>query len=142
MTRKDEAGQSLAYELFPSVRTVTRPNGARSQRGSAILEFALITPLFLMLALGSLDLLWLAYATQNVNFITQQYAVCVEQNGQQNWPNCANGARTNATGLGLNAANLTVPGPIGQSVTASYSFQPLFGFLISSQTITRTVQLP
>ena len=105
----------------------------RNERGQAILEFALILPLFAILLLGGIDLYFAISSASDLAYIAEESARCT---GTGN-PNCQN-LNVYAQRLGLNvgllnAGTLTATsGPSDMcttnctSVTVSYPYVPLF----------------
>lgn len=106
------------------------------ETGQAIIEFALVFSLFLILMLGGIDLAWDVNQKSNFNYVVTQAATCVATF------NCdpSTLSKQTAGGLGLNPANLilTVTGP---QVTATYQGVSLTHFLPAipfSATVTAT----
>ena len=46
-------------------------------RGQALVEFALILPVFLVLVLGGIDFLWQETMASNFTYVVNQTAICV-----------------------------------------------------------------
>ena len=92
----------------------------RKQRGAALIEFALVLPIFLLLVLGSMDLFFCEMAKANLSYITTQAANCSTQKGcdVQGYVNSA------APGLSLSAKAITVTRS-GNTVTLSTTYKPI-----------------
>ncbi len=101
------------------------------QRGQALIEFALILPIFLLLMLGGADLLMAYSAKQNLNYVSQETAMCqvIATN-----PDCGNAttyAQMLAQGMGLDQTTIgasvtsTCGGTCSQ-ITATYICAPIF----------------
>ena len=105
----------------------------KRQRGQAIIEFALLLPLFCILLLGGVDLYMAVGASNNLSYVAEESARCL---GTRN-VNCQNSATLTAyvqkigAGVGLTNASTLYPVqntdcPNCISVTVSYPFVPLF----------------
>ena len=107
------------------------------QRGQALIEFALILPIFLFLALAGADLLWLENQKSNLDYITTEAAICNDKAG------CNPVAYVSAAapGLHLNPAQITVTVNAPNSVTLAYTTQSLTGF-IPAVKLTETAVTP
>lgn len=96
----------------------------RKDRGSALLELAIIVPVLLTLVLAGTDLLFAVMAQSRVNSVAQTSATCVATPGCKVQIEAAR----NATALGLNPTFLTVSAQ-GKVVKVVYVFHllgPLF----------------
>jgi Flp pilus assembly protein TadG len=96
----------------------------RNQKGVALLEFALVLPIFLLLVLGAMDLSFCQMAKSNLNYLTTQAASCAAKK------TCtAQGyIDSSAAGLSLNPAAITVGTTItpGETtVTLSMTYKPI-----------------
>jgi Flp pilus assembly protein TadG len=94
------------------------------ERGSAIVEFALILPLFLALILGGMDLFLCEMAKSNLSYIATQAANCgVTGCSVQSYVNTA------APGLSLNPKDITVkqsvPSKGEYTVTLDTQYKPI-----------------
>jgi hypothetical protein len=100
-----------------------------------LLEFAVCTPIFLLLCLGGFDLNALMLARQNVNFLAGSSASCIATGCDP-----AAVAYGNASGLGMDTSRLTVTVD-GKTVTVVYATVPVSPFL-PSYNMTATVVAP
>jgi Flp pilus assembly protein TadG len=116
-----------------------------SQRGQALVEFAIILPVILALMLGGADLIMGFSARQNVNYVAEETARCLASSGAT----CAGGAgayaQSLATGVGLAnpqmlSASYSSCGSQCASVTVNYPFKPVFPFFPTNITLTSTAQ--
>jgi hypothetical protein len=107
------------------------------ERGQSLLEFCLVIPVFLALCLGGMDVLWLEMSVASLDHVASESAMCIDQ------PSCDPVAlgKSNAAGLGLNPDALTIT-IASKTVTLSYAFEPLAGFVIQAETLTRTATAP
>lgn len=80
-------------------------NNRRREGGSVILEFALLLPILLLLALGSFDLILAGTAKANLDYVAQQTANCAAHT-PGNCPDLTTYANTLGAGMGM------VTGPI------------------------------
>ena len=111
------------------------------QRGSVIVEMAVVLPVMLLLIIGGLDLTLMAQSKSNLNYVTGETARCMAQS-------CSGSAQAfaqqQAAGLGLHG-NLSVtvtssppcPQPLGSppctaTVTAVNSWTPISPFFRST----------
>ena len=113
------------------------------QKGQAILEMALILPVFVLLSLGMADIVWVLEKTANLEYIVNESARCEALNGipctMQSYQDYA---RSLATNLRINDHNLTILTPpciegVSCTVTGIYVFQPI-GVYFPHVTIQRT----
>jgi Flp pilus assembly protein TadG len=116
------------------------------QAGQAMVEFAIMLPLLLLLLLGGADLLMAISAHQQVSYVAQETAQwCLVNVGVTTPCSAAPGqAQTFATQIGLINASKMSATPNScpfecVSVTATYSFVPVFPFF-PSFTMTSTAQ--
>ena len=109
----------------------------RKMRGSVLLEFALVAPLFLLICLGGMDILWMEITVADLDHIAAESAMCIDQSGCD--PVAL--AQANAGGLGLNPQALTTT-VSNKTITLNYQFQPLTGFVIQPETLTRSATAP
>ncbi len=114
----------------------------KSQRGSVMVEMALVLPVLLLLVIGGIDLDLMVSAKSALNYVASETARCMTQNAA-----CpSNTAQTQAGNLGLNAAKITatsVPStpcpaltafpppnpPCTVTVTVNYAWTPISPFL-------------
>ena len=117
----------------------------RWERGQALIEFALMLPVFLLLLLAGSDLLMALSAKQNIAYVAEETAKCWASAD----PNCASGyqpyARSIASGVGVpNPGTLTASlsdcGAKCASITVSYPAVPLFQGFFPSVTLKSTAQ--
>jgi len=113
------------------------------QRGQAILEAALILPIFIFIGLGMIDLQWMLSRASNVDYIAHETARCEAIGAAPcNSPNTATSyAQQQATSLRMDSASLEVVAPACSPsscvVQLSYSFKPV-GAWFPTVTIRRT----
>jgi Flp pilus assembly protein TadG len=104
------------------------------QRGSVLVEMAIVLPVLLLLILGGIDLDLMVTSKSALNYVASETARCAAHN-----PGCVPSAfaQVTATGLGLKgalsiSASPNCPPPTGSpctaTVTASYSWSPLSPF--------------
>ncbi|MGD0965792.1 MAG: TadE/TadG family type IV pilus assembly protein [Candidatus Acidiferrales bacterium] len=113
----------------------------RNEKGQAIVEFALIVPIFLLLLLAGSDLLLAMSAKENLNFVvTETTRWCAKQAQPCDLGTANTNAQTIATGLQMrNPQTVTLVfganPPLGfVSMVANYSDAPLFaGFFPTVQ---------
>ncbi|HVB55597.1 MAG TPA: TadE family protein [Candidatus Acidoferrales bacterium] len=107
------------------------------QRGQALIEFALILPVFLLLMLGGADLIMAFSAAQNVEYVAEETARCVAVGTNPNCPlsTAQAYAQTLALGVGLPNPQTIIlvppppngcPNPLPVVVTVNYPFTPVF----------------
>jgi Flp pilus assembly protein TadG len=118
------------------------------QHGQAMVEFAIMLPILLLLLLGGADLLMAIAAHQQVSYVAQETAQWCLANVPIGTPcgAAAGQAQTFASQLGLMnsgkvaaASNGCTITPACVSITATYSFVPVFPFF-PSFTMTSTAQ--
>ena len=116
---------------------------ANKQKGQAILEMALILPVFVLVALGMADVVWALERTANLEYIVNESARCEALNGipctMQSYHDYALSLATN---LRMNDHNLTIQTPacvegVSCTVIGTYRFQPI-GVYFPHITIQRT----
>jgi Flp pilus assembly protein TadG len=128
--------------------TATMPGKLKKQSGQAIVEFAIMLPLLLLLLLGGADLLMAISAHQQVSYVAQETAQwCLSTVGVNTPCTGAPGqAQLFGTQLGLiNASKVSAAanGCAGcVSVTATYSFVPIFPFFPSFTMTSTAVTYP
>ncbi len=115
----------------------------KKQKGQAILEMALILPVFVLVALGMADVVWALERTANLEYIVNESARCEALNGipctMQSYHDYALSLARN---LRMNDHNLTILTPtcvegVSCTVTGTYLFQPI-GVYFPHITIQRT----
>lgn len=99
------------------------------QRGSILLEFCLVLPIFLLLILGGFDLITLATAKSNVDWISQQVATCTKA---ATCPAAQVTAQSIAGGFGMNTAAVTATAA-GNVATVGYLWQGISPFFSPTQ---------
>ncbi|MBQ6711114.1 MAG: pilus assembly protein [Clostridia bacterium] len=113
----------------------------RSEKGQAIVEFALVLPLLLALLCGIIDFGWLYYNQITLNNAAREgarYAV-IHYDPTTDWKETAeNRMITNM--VGVNSAVAVVSDPVAQQITASVTATPriLTGFtstILGKQTL-------
>jgi Flp pilus assembly protein TadG len=117
----------------------------KRQRGSVMVEMALVLPVMLLLILGGIDLDLMVTAKSSLNYVAGETARCMARN-----PGCTPAAFGTAEGasLGLKSAAITVtpltancPPPTGTPCTAqaqvTYIWSPISPFFRSA-TLTST----
>jgi Flp pilus assembly protein TadG len=104
----------------------------RNQRGAALLEFALIVPVFLLLILGAMDLLLCEMAKSNLSYITTQAANCAAKKGcdVKGYVDSAAG------GLSMDGKSISISQK-GDTVTLSTHYNPI-GPVFPSITLSAT----
>jgi Flp pilus assembly protein TadG len=117
----------------------------RSERGSVILEFAMILPVFCLIGFGLVDVEWLCRDAQAIEYIVTESARCEAVKAVA----CPNESQTQAFVMQL-AQNVHLPVTKEQvltpactaqtcSVSINFPFQPL-GVWFPKVTISRTGQ--
>ena len=120
----------------------------KTQRGSVLVEMALVLPMLLLIVLGGIDLNLMAGAKSALNYIAGEAARC---GAQVNTP-CSPSTYVSqaAPGLGLKASSVgppvtTIcgPGVLGTScqVTITYTWTPISPFF-KAATLTSTASAP
>ena len=108
----------------------------KAQRGSVMVEMALVLPILLLLVIGGIDLDLMVTAKSALNYVAGEAARCGAQ-----VPGCSPSASAmnQAPGLGLKAANVNVTlGPCGPAlsnpctVTVTYLWAPISPFFKST----------
>jgi hypothetical protein len=112
----------------------------KTQRGSVLVEIALVLPVLLLIVLGGIDLDLMVTAKSALNYVASETARCMAQNSScpSNFP------QTQAGGLGLNASHITPssvpstpcppapptppPVPCSVTVTVTYTWSPISPF--------------
>jgi hypothetical protein len=112
-----------------------------NQRGSVLVEMAIVLPVLLLLILGGIDLDLMTTSKSALNFVAGETARCMAENPGCQGPTIF--AQQQATGLGLNgvlratavppnpcpqAANPPVPPPCTSMVTVTYTWTPISPF--------------
>jgi Flp pilus assembly protein TadG len=124
------------------MRVVMRFQRTANQRGSVLVEMAIVLPVLLLLILGGIDLDLMTTSKSGLNFVAGETARCMAQNPLCQGP--ATFAQQQATGLGLNGRlnaisipptpcpQLPSPPPPGPTcsvtVTVTYGWTPLSPF--------------
>lgn len=114
----------------------------KSEKGQALVEFALVLPILLMLLCGIIDFGWLYYNQITLNNAAREgarYAV-IHYDPSTDWKEASENRMINNM-VGVNSATAIVSDPIGQQITASVTAEPkiLTGFtsvILGRQTIT------
>jgi Flp pilus assembly protein TadG len=115
----------------------------KGQRGSVMVEMAIVLPVLLLLIIGGIDLDLMVTAKSSLNYVAGQTAECMVHNAR-----CPSTtfAQTQATGLGLKASNISVSSvpaapcpvlvtfpppnpPCSVVVTVTYGWTPISPFL-------------
>jgi Flp pilus assembly protein TadG len=118
-----------------------------SQRGQALLEFALVLPILLLLMLGGAGLIMAYSARQDLHYVAQETAMCQAMNNSVAGcvGNAQGYAQTIAQQIGLanwttvNANSMPGCGGACTQVTATYTVSPIFPFF-PSVNLTTTAQ--
>jgi Flp pilus assembly protein TadG len=121
----------------------------RSESGQALVEFAVVIPVFVLILLAGADLLTAISAKHNIEYVAEETASCIANNGS----NCVNSsgpqpqsyAQQVAASLGLtNTGALTATssscGSLCTAVTVTYPAAPLFAGFFPSVTLHSTAQ--
>jgi Flp pilus assembly protein TadG len=123
-----------------------KPVCAKSQHGQALIEFAMVIPVVVLLLLGGADLIMAFSAKQNVTYVAEETARCWALRNTNCWPSGYQPyARSVASGLGLlNSGTLAASsngcGPNCASITVSYRAAPMFQGFFPSVALTSTAQ--
>jgi Flp pilus assembly protein TadG len=121
-----------------------------SQRGQALLEFALVLPILLLLMLGGAGLIMAYSARQDLHYVAQETAMCLAMNNPSCSGNAQGYAQTIAQQIGLANPTGVIASP-GSScggacwqVTATYTVNPIFPFFpsVPLTTIAQFTKLP
>lgn len=112
------------------------------EKGQALVEFALVLPILLMLLCGIIDFGWIYYNQITLNNAAREgarYAV-IHYDPSTDWKEASENRMINNM-VGVNSATAIVSDPIGQQITASVTAEPkiLTGFtsvILGKQTIT------
>jgi hypothetical protein len=107
----------------------------RAQRGSVLLEFALCCPILLLLAVGGLELDFLALARQHVDFIASSAARCSHDAGCD----VASNIYSNSSGLNVPQADISYTQD-ANGVTVNLVYHPFSPFLSNDVTLTARAQ--
>ena len=97
----------------------------RSEKGQALVEFALVLPLLLALLCGIIDFGWLYYHQITLNNAAREgarYAV-IHYDPAENWKDAAE-SRMISSMAGVSSAVAIVSDPVGQQITASVTATP------------------
>ncbi len=113
----------------------------RSERGQAMVEFALVLPFLLALLCGIIDFGWLYYNQITLNNAAREgarYAV-IHYDSSADWKDAAE-SRMISSMAGVSSAVAIVSDPVGQQITASVTANPqiLTGFtstILGTQTL-------
>jgi Flp pilus assembly protein TadG len=113
------------------------------QKGQAILEFAIILPVFVLIGFGLVDMQFLLERTANLEYVVNETTRCMAMSNQA----CTGTvtpkvyAETLATGLGMDVNLLKINSIVCNSITCTvnmtYPFKPL-GVYFPHVTINRT----
>ena len=114
----------------------------KNEKGQALVEFALILPILLILVCGIIDFGWLYYNQITLNNAAREgarYAV-IHYDPSTDWKGESENRMINNM-IGVESATAIVSDPIGQQITASVTATPriLTGFttvIIGKKTIT------
>jgi Flp pilus assembly protein TadG len=108
----------------------------KAQRGSVLVEIALVLPVLLLIVLGGIDLDLMVSAKSALNFVAGEAARC---GAQVLGCSPSASAMNNASGLGLKASNVNVTSPpCGPpllnpcTVTVTYLWKPISPFFKSA----------
>jgi hypothetical protein len=109
---------------------------AKRDKGTIMLEAAIVLPVFMLTILGGFDLLSARSAKSNLDFLAREAAICAATAGcdAQSYINGS------AAGLSLDPARIGTK-ITGKSVTLSYPFNPV-GPMIPSITLQSTATIP
>ena len=113
----------------------------KTQRGSVLVEIALVLPVLLLIVLGGIDLDLMVTAKSSLNYVAGQTAQCMAHN-----VGCAPDTfgKSEGVGLGLKRASITVtplspncppavPGtPCTAQVQVTYAWSPISPFFKSA----------
>jgi Flp pilus assembly protein TadG len=106
----------------------------RGERGQAIIEFAIVLPMFFLLIFGSIDIYFALIAKGTLNYVAEETAVCVSRNPAA-CPDPQAYAEQIGGGLGLNGGALQVTqtssGPKSNTITAVYRYSAVTKFIPS-----------
>ena len=97
----------------------------RSEKGQAMVEFALVLPLLLALLCGIIDFGWLYYHQITLNNAAREgarYAV-IHYDPAEDWKDAAE-SRMISSMAGVSSAVAIVSDPVGQQITASVTATP------------------
>ncbi len=118
----------------------------KRQKGSALVEFAVVLPILVLLLLGGIDLIEASSTNSSLGYIAEETSRCIALNSAL----CASGAapyaQQLARNLGMNANYLTVPQvtcggtPDNCLVTVSYQYHSLFHVFPATISMTKTFQ--
>ena len=123
----------------------------KTQRGSVLVEIALVLPVLLLIVLGGIDLNLMVSAKSSLNYVAGQTAQCMAHNNQ-----CAPATfgTSEGAGLGLKRGSITVtpltpncpqivagvpPSPCTAQVQVTYAWTPISPFF-KSATLTSNAQ--
>ena len=125
-------------------RKATRKERQNAQRGSVLVEIALVLPVLLLIILGGIDLDLMVTSKSALNYVAGEGARC----GAQTTPPCSTSSYVSqaAPGLGLNASGVRItsapctPGTACQ-LQLTYQWNPISPFFKTTQlTSTATAQ--
>lgn len=115
----------------------------RSEKGQALVEFALVLPLLLTLLCGIIDFGWLYYNQITLNNAAREgarYAV-IHYDPAEDWRDAAE-SRMISSMAGVNSAVAIVSDPVEQQITASVTATPRILTGITSTILgTQTLEL-
>ena len=117
-----------------SIIQVMRVKNRKTQRGSVLVEMALVLPILLLLVIGGIDLDLMVTAKSALNYVAGEAARC----GAQVSPACSPSAYVSqaAAGLGLNASKVSSPPPCVPGnpcmITLTYQWTPISPFFKST----------
>ena len=140
-----EQRRRITRRLREAVRPIEglRPARAvvRRERGQALVEFALLMPLFLLCLLFVLDVGVMLQESSSVAFVSQQTALCMARSA------CGSSANDFAAsvGGGLGLANLSTTASCSASIcsaTVQTLYKPFGPFAVQTVTRTATAVIP
>jgi hypothetical protein len=105
------------------------------EKGTVLIEFALVLTVFLLLILGGVDLQRMANAKSNVDWIAQTIATCTKNNS------CAGATPSSlASGFSMDTKNIN-PKNDQNPITVTYKWEPISPFF-KPTTLTSTATAP
>jgi hypothetical protein len=107
----------------------------RHEKGTVLIEFALVLSVFLLLILGGFDLQRMANSKSNVDWIAQTIATCTKNNS------CAGATPPSlAAGFSMTTKNIS-PNNDQNPITVTYRWEPISPFF-KTQFLTSTATAP